>query len=103
MIIITDSSSDTDMPQQCDLENLPDDLKIIVMDDNKKFTQEIDDWDKEQALKAAAASTSGVGGAASTSGGNGGGGDGDTASEQKTSKLTPSMSYRPVRLNGIEL
>ena len=101
MIIITDSSSDTDMPQQCDLENLPDDLKIIVMDDNKKFTQEIDDWDKEQALKAAAASTSGVGGAASTSGvsgaastsgGNGGGGgDGDTASEQKTSKLTPSM------------
>ena len=98
MIIITDSSSDTDMPQQCDLENLPDDLKIIVMDDNKKFTQEIDDWDKEQALKAAAASTSGVGGGASTSGGSGGGGDGD--SEQKTSKLTPSMLYI---LNGIEL
>ena len=92
------------MPQQCDLENLPDDLKIIVMDDNKKFTQEIDDWDKEQALKAAAASTSGVGGAASTSrGSGGGGGEGDTASEQKTSKLTPSMLFRPVRLTGIEL
>lgn len=35
-----------------DLENLPDDLKEVVMSDNKAFTEEIEKWDRDMARKA---------------------------------------------------
>ncbi|XP_052060028.1 ubiquitin carboxyl-terminal hydrolase 25-like isoform X2 [Mytilus californianus] len=38
--------------ESCDNDVLPDDLKEQVLEDNNKFDQEIDDWDKEQARKA---------------------------------------------------
>ncbi|KAK3107716.1 hypothetical protein FSP39_020622 [Pinctada imbricata] len=72
-----DSSSTTDMPQQCDLENLPDDLKVVVMEDNKKFNTEIEEWDRDQANKATAVSTQGCGSS----------GEGDGGSEMKASKV----------------
>lgn len=35
----------------CDLENLPDDLKELVANDNKLFAEEIDKWDRDAARK----------------------------------------------------
>jgi len=37
----------------CELDNLPDDLKVLVADDNKLFAEEIEKWDRELARKAA--------------------------------------------------
>lgn len=36
----------------CDADTLPDELIEKVTDDNNKFIQEMDDWDKELARKA---------------------------------------------------
>lgn len=54
-----------------DLENLPDDLKELVTNDNHQFSDEIERWDREAARKAA------------------GGGDADVTvvSEQKPGKV----------------
>ncbi|KAJ8316491.1 hypothetical protein KUTeg_006505 [Tegillarca granosa] len=58
------------------IDSLPDDLKIAVLEDNKKFAHEIEEWDREQARKAA---------------GSGGGGDADVTVVSE-SKPAPSTS-----------
>ncbi|KAH3703156.1 hypothetical protein DPMN_078186, partial [Dreissena polymorpha] len=59
-----------------DLENLPDDLKELVTNDNQQFSDEIERWDREAARKAA------------------GGGDTDVAviSEQKPALPVPAVT-----------
>lgn len=41
----------TDFPPQSYIEKLPEDLKEFVVQDNKKFAQEMLDWDEAQARK----------------------------------------------------
>lgn len=65
------------MPPQSDIENLPDDLKEIVIDDNKRFAQEIVDWDEAQSRNTISPS----GGSISS-----GGGDGDVKQERTSAK-----------------
>lgn len=77
MLCITDSLSD--MPLQTDLKNLPDDLKEIVMEDNKKFSQEMLDWDEQQTRSVTTPTA-----------GNQGEGDGNTKQEKSSVK---SISY----------
>nr|XP_022324465.1 ubiquitin carboxyl-terminal hydrolase 25-like isoform X2 [Crassostrea virginica] len=73
-----ESNSLSDMPLQTDLKNLPDDLKGIVMDDNKAFSQEMLDWDEQQTRSVTTPTA-----------GNLGEGDGNTKQE-KSSVKSPS-------------
>ncbi|KAL5020489.1 hypothetical protein ScPMuIL_003381 [Solemya velum] len=41
------------MSQEVNFADVPDDLKEDVLEDNRKFAKEIEEWDKEQARKAA--------------------------------------------------
>lgn len=58
------------------IDGLPDDLKIAVLEDNKKFAHEIEEWDREQARKAAGA---------------GGGGDADVTVVSESKPGTVSL------------
>ncbi|XP_048772789.2 ubiquitin carboxyl-terminal hydrolase 25-like isoform X2 [Ostrea edulis] len=78
-----ESNSQTDMPPQSDIENLPDDLKEIVIDDNKRFAQEIVDWDEAQSRNTISPS----GGSISS-----GGGDGDVKQERTSAKSLLSQT-----------
>lgn len=89
MLCITDSLSD--MPLQTDLKNLPDDLKGIVMDDNKAFSQEMLDWDEQQTRSVTTPTA-----------GNLGEGDGNTKQEKSSVKSIFLLSiYLKIKLNTV--